>query len=155
MDNPLTSDGDIVRSNQDADTRAHLAGTQGQSSMDNGMDGGATVPGGTPAEVPADNRDAGNEMPSPGGDTMPTPDTTPTAPDTPEPEQPSPTPAPSEVPKVGGAGMEPRMDNESIASNERGNSSLGSAIDLAMDDQTSSTEDALRRSTGVQGGTER
>ena len=123
------------------------------------MDGGARVPGSTPAEVPADNRDAGNELPSPGGDTMPTPETTPTAPDTPSPEQPSPTPAPSEVPKVGGGGertgMEPRMDGESIASNERGNGSLGTALGLAMDDSTSSTEAAIQRSVGVQGGTER
>ena len=118
-------------------------------------EGGARVPGSTPAEVPADNRDAGNELPSPGGDTMPTPETTPAAPDTPSPEQPSPTPAPSDVPKVGGAGVEPTMSDEAIASNERGNGSLGTAMDLAMDDQGSSTEAALRRATGVQGATER
>ena len=151
MDNSMTNDGAVVRANQDADVESQLAGRQGQSSMD----GGATVPGGSPAEVPADNRDAGDELPSPGGDTMPTPATTPAAPDTPNPEQPSPTPAPSEVPQTGGAATEPRMDSESIASNERGNGSLGTTIDLAMDDRSSSAEDALRRSTGVQGGTER
>ena len=123
--------------------------------IDQTSSGGARVPGGTPAEVPADNRDPGNELPDPGGDTVPMPETTPTAPDTPSPEQPSPTPSPSEVPQVGGAAMEPRMDDEAIASNERGNASLGTALDLSMNEPTSSTEAALQRSTGVQGGTER
>lgn len=103
-------------------------------------DGGARVPGGTPAEVPADNRDAGDELPSPGGDTMPTPDSTPTAPD-------APTPTPSETPKMGVDPRADRLSPEEIASNERGNDSLGTAIDLEIGGSESSTEAALKRAT--------
>lgn len=113
-------------------------------------DGGARVPGGTPAEVPADNRDPGNETPMPDGDTNPMPggDTVP-APDTP-----APTPAPTEVPQQGQRqGLTRNMDAplssgeiaDDIASNARGNDGLGNALGLEMDGTSSSTEDAMAR----------
>ena len=149
MGNGLTgNDGDIVREGQDADRASHRKGTQGQGSIA----GGPTIPGDGPDEIRPDERDPGTETSDPGGDTVPMPDPTPAAPDTPSPEQPSPTPAPSEVPRIGAeADARPPLTSEEIASNERGNGSLGTAIGLATDDTKSSTEAAMERATAVQG----
>ena len=99
--------------------------------------GGATVPGDTPSEVPADNRDPGNEMPMPDGDTTPVPDTT------------SPTPAPTEVPQTGGSFTGPTKDQSEIDADTIQNGSLGNAVAMNAGtlDDTSSTEEALKRAT--------
>ena len=140
-----TNDGDVIRTNQEADAASHLRGMQGQSSMTDAMEGGggSRVPGETPAEVPADNRDPGNETPMPGGDDAPMPggDTVTT------PDAPSPTPAPTEVPQVGSGG--PPLSSEDIASDVRGNGGLGAAMGLEMSDATSSTEDAMARAANA------
>ena len=105
---------------------------------DTSRPGGATVPGNAPAEVPADNRDQGNEMPMPDGDTTPTPDTT------------SPTPAPSEVPRTGGAFTGDPRDQDEIDADTIQNGGLGNALRMNAGalDGTSSTEAALKRATG-------
>lgn len=118
-------------------------------------DGGARVPGETPAEVPADNRDPGNETPMPDGDTNPMPggDTAPA------PDVPMPTPAPTEVPQMGQrqgltSGTDAPLSSgevaDDIASNTRGNDGLGSALGLEMGGGgTSSTEDAMARTAAA------
>ena len=98
--------------------------------------GGARVPRKTPAEVPADNRDPGVERPMPGGDTVPAPDTT------------SPTPAPTEIPQTGTGGPD-TLSADAIASNERGNGSIGTAMALEVGDDASSTESALARAANT------
>ena len=104
---------------------------------DTNAPGGATMPGNTPAEVPADNRDPGNEIPMPDGDTTPTPDTT------------SPTPTPTEVPKTGGAFSGDARDGDEIDADTIQNGSLGNAVAMNAGtlDGTSSTEAALKRAT--------
>ena len=96
-------------------------------------DGGATVPGNTPAEVPADNRDPGTEVPMPDGDTTPTPDTT------------SPTPAPTEVPQTGGSFTGAPNDQSEIDADTLQNGGLGNAMNLDDMSTASSTEKALRK----------
>lgn len=95
---------------------------------------GATVPGQTPAEVPADNRDPGTEIPMPDGDRTPTPDTT------------SPTPAPTEVPKTGGASASGQTQSQ-IDADTIQNGGLGQALTADEASATSSTEEALKRAT--------
>ena len=117
---------------------------------DDHPDDGTRVPGETPNEVPGD-RDRGNETPMPDGDdaampdggTVPAPDTT------------SPTPTPTEVPRLGSAGTGARLSPDEIASNERGNGSLGTALALEMGGggtTGSSTEDAMARAAKAQEG---
>ena len=95
-------------------------------------DGGATVPGNTPAEVPADNRDPGNEVPMPDGDTTPTPDTT------------SPTPAPTEVPKTAGAFSGDANDQSEIDADTIQNGGLGNAMTLDSMHGATETEQRLK-----------
>ena len=131
-----TTDGDLMRRNQERDVASAAQG--------DGRDGGARVPGNSPAEVPADNRDPGTEIqtpdgdnaPAPGGDTVPTPDTT------------SPTPAPTEVPQTGRGGANESLGNpDTIASNTRGNSGLGNVVNMHNEPGENSTEAAMKRAT--------
>ena len=95
---------------------------------------GATVPGQSPAEAPADNRDPGTEIPMPDGDTTSTPET------------PSPTPAPTEIPKTAGASTS-GTDQGGIDADTIQNGGLGQALTADEASATSSTETALKRST--------
>ena len=128
MGNGLTTnDGDIIRANQEADMASAPARHAGPVLDGRGRRGRARVPGETPAEVPADNRDPGVEVPTPDGDTMPAPGRA----------RPRHAPAPSPRPRRrpprcrrwgwARAGAAPRspLSSDEIASNERGNGSLG------------------------------
>ena len=147
-DGLTTNDGDVIRTNQEADASSHVRGTQGQSSM---SDGGARMPGETPAEVPADRPDPGEEAPMPDGDTVPAPDG-PSVPDPSTPgEMPSPTPAPTEVPQIGSAEARPSLSSDEIASDVRANGGLGAVLGMEMGGGgTSSTEDAMARAADAQ-----
>ena len=98
-------------------------------------DGGASIPGNSPAEVPADNRDPGTEVPMPDGDTTPTPDTT------------SPTPTPSEVPQTGGSFTKAPNDQSEIDADTIENGGIGNAVTMNDMASTSSTEEAMQRAT--------
>ena len=97
--------------------------------------GGATVPGSTPAEVPADNRDPGNESPRPDGDTVPAPGTT------------TPDPTPTEIPRKPATFSGSAEDGDEIDADTRQNRGVGNALDMnagAMGGE-SETEAALKR----------
>ena len=107
--------------------------------------GGEAKPDDTPAEMPADNRDAGNEMPAPDGDTAPMPegDTAPV------PDTVSPTPTPTEIPQTGGSFTGHPADQSEIDADTIQNGGLGTAMKInagAMEGE-SSTETALKRAT--------
>lgn len=100
-------------------------------------DGGASIPADSPAEVPADNRDPGTEVPMPDGDTAPTPDTI------------SPTPAPTEVPQTGGSFTGGGPDQGEIDADTIQNGGLGRVMTSDSASPTSSTEEALKRATST------
>ena len=98
-------------------------------------DDGPDIPGNTPAEVPADNRDPGNEIPMPDGDTQPLPDTT------------SPTPAPTEVPQTGGSFTGSASDQDEIDADTVQNGGIGNALNMNAGaiGEESATEAAMAR----------
>lgn len=101
-----------------------------------GGPGGATVPDNSPAEVPADNRDPGNEAPRPDGDTVPAPDTT------------SPEPAPTEIPRDAGTFSGRADDGDEIDADTMQNEGIGNALNMNSGalGGPSETEAALKRS---------
>ena len=133
---------------------SHDAGRDEADRRDAGRDDADApegVPGKGPAELPPGQRDPGNEVPMPDGDTMPMPDG-----DTvPVPDTTSPTPAPTELPRTGGAFTGDAFtgdarEGDEIDADTRQNGGIGNALNMSAGalGGESSTEAALKRATG-------